>query len=49
MADYLYPAFESGMGETLVRETDDQVLDNDELWQRAIRLQRLLDRVQGLA
>ena len=43
-----YPAHESAMGATFIWETDDQA-DNDELWQRAIRLQLILDRMAGLA
>lgn len=45
--DLLYPAFESSMGETLVREVDDQA-DNDELWRRAVALQLVLDRIAGV-
>ncbi len=44
----LYPAFESGMGDTLVREVDDQA-DPDALWLRAVRLQMVLDRIEGRA
>lgn len=46
----LYPAFESGMGDTLVREVDDQAADDpDALWLRAVRLQMVLDRIEGRA
>jgi hypothetical protein len=46
----LYPAFESAMGDTLVREVaDDQADDPDALWLRAVRLQLMLDRIAGLA
>lgn len=43
-----YPAFESTMGDTLVREVEDQADDDpDALWLRAVALQLLLDRVAG--
>jgi hypothetical protein len=46
----LYPACESRMGCTFVRETDDdQVGDVDSAWRRAVALQLWLDRLSGLS
>lgn len=45
--DALYPAFKSGMGDTLVREVAEDQADSDELWRRAVALQMVLDRIAG--
>ncbi len=45
-----YPAFESRLGCTYVRETDDRLPwdDREGMWIWAVKLQLILDRARGL-
>ena len=45
-----YPAYESSLGHTFVRETDDELPWNDReaMWLWAVRRQMILDRATGL-
>ena len=48
--DALYPAFESRMGDTMVRELAEDLADDpDRQWRIAVALQLVLDRIEGLA